>query len=72
MSSRDLTSFSLNEKFLEITYSLTLATGDSCEQSHLRKGISKSWAIVEQMALTGLLGPVLSKVKTLGPRNRTL
>ena len=27
-------------------------------------GTSKSWAVVEEMALTGLLGPVLSNVRT--------
>ena len=49
-----------------------LMIGLSCEQSHLMNGVSKSWEIAEDIALTGLLGPVLSNVRTLGQRNRTL
>ena len=49
-----------------------LAIGLSCEQSHLMNGVSNNWAIVEEIALTGLLEPVLSNVRTLGPRNRIL
>ena len=54
------------------SYVGTFWIGLSCVQSHLMNGVSKSWEIAEDIALTGLLGPVLSNVRTLGPRNRTL
>ena len=59
-------------KFFDGTYSLTLPMGLSCETSYLTNGISNNWAMVDEMAFTGLLGPVLSKVRVLGPLKRTL